>query len=589
MYLKNFGFQDTPFNLTPDPKFFYGSELHKEAFAVLYSGIESKKGFVVVTGEVGTGKTTLLRKLRCNLQATHHSVFIFNALLTFDELLETILRDLEINQQGASRVAMLETLNDFLLEKIRVGHVVSVLIDEAHNLTEDVLEGVRLLSNMEADKEKLIQIILVGQTELEAKLNRPSLRQLKQRVSLWSRLDCLSPADTERYIRHRLEVAGYRGPELFDRSSLKLIGEYAAGTPRLINSICDNALLTCFACSKKVVTAEIIDEVIRDLRLTRSSDSPEVIWPERKITQQVPPKVSRDTPEGLDARDTMKSRPPEEPTDRLRTLGGNGVPRATDVVQNLGLTPRLCSHCANSIDEGVTKCPYCKAELTSDDIPEWLNRDEAPLEPGLGYQRRLSLPSKLIWPVVMLVIAVIAFFAGGYKQRAASLLPAQADLSQLQAKEQIIRSQEAQLTELRQQFDQRTGELAELKTQLEDSRKELSATQQRLRVATREVDRLKASRSAVVRRIVARTPTAVVSTAPATPRSTAEPGVYQTTRRTSVYEKPSAASRVIAQIEPGIRINVIGSSGAWLDVRSKHGNPPGFVRSTDARPIGRVN
>jgi hypothetical protein len=288
----------------------------------------------------------------------------------------------------------------------------------------------------------------------------------------------------------------------------------------------------------------------------------------------------------------MKSRPPEEPTDRLRTLGGNGVPRAADEVQNLGGTPRLCSHCANSIDEGVTKCPYCKAELTSDDTPEWLNRDEARSEPGLGYQRRSSLPSKFIWPVVMLVIAVIAFFAGGYKQRAASLLPAQADLSQLQAKEQIIRSQEAQLTELRQQFDQRTGELAELKTLLEDSQKELSATQQRLRVATREVDRLKASRSAVVRRTVPRAPTAVVSTAAATPRSTAEPGVsgvYQTTRRTSVYEEPSAASRVIVQIEPGTRINVIGSSGAWLEVRSKRGNPPGFVRSTDARPIGRVD
>jgi TolA-binding protein len=202
------------------------------------------------------------------------------------------------------------------------------------------------------------------------------------------------------------------------------------------------------------------------------------------------------------------------------------------------------------------------------------------------------LPSKFIWPVVMLVIAVIAFFAGGYKQRAASLLPTQADLSQLQAKEQIIRSQEAQLTELRQQFDHRTGELAELKTLLEDSRKELSATQQRLRVATREVDRLKASRSTVVRRTVPRAPTAVVSTAAATPRSTAEPGVsgvYQTTRRTSVYEEPSAASRVIVQIEPGTRINVIGSSGAWLEVRSKRGNPPGFVRSTDARPIGRVD
>jgi general secretion pathway protein A len=554
---------------------------------VLYYGIESKKGFVVVTGEVGTGKTTLLRRLRCNLKSTHHTVFIFNTLLTFDELLENILCNLAIHRQGAGRVAMLEALNDFLLEKIKVGHVVSVLIDEAHNLTEDVLEGVRLLSNMETDREKLIQIILVGQNELEAKLNSPSLRQLKQRVSLWSRLDCLSLADTERYIRHRLEVAGYRGPELFDPSSLKLIGEHAAGTPRLINSICDNALLTCFAGSEKVVTAEIIHEVMRDLRLTRSPDSPNLILPERNVTQQVPVKVIWDMPEALDGGDGMKSRPLEEPTDRLETLNGSGVSHAADVLQNLSLTPLLCSYCANSIDEEVTKCPYCKAELTSADIPERLNRDEASPKQRLGCaNERLSLPSKSVWLVVILIVGVIAFFAGGYKQRAALSLSAQVDLNQLQAKEQIIRSQEAQLVELRRHFNQRAEQLAELKTQLGGREKELSATQQRLRVATREVDRLNASRFAVARRTAARTPTAVAPPASATSRSTADPGIFQTTRGTSVYEKPSAASPVIAKIDPGIRINVVGSTGAWLEVHSKYGNPPGFVRSADARPIG---
>jgi general secretion pathway protein A len=589
LYLQYFGLRETPFALTPDPKYFYGSELHREALAVLYYGIESKKGFVVVTGEVGTGKTTLLRKLRCNLKANHHSVFIFNAPLTFDELLETILRDLAIHRQGAGRVATLEALNGFLLEKIRVGHVVSVLIDEAHNLTEDVLEGIRLLSNMETDREKLIQVILVGQTELEAKLNRPSLRQLKQRVPLWSRLDCLSPADTERYIRHRLEVAGYRGPELFDPSSLELIGEHAAGTPRLINSICDNALLTCFAGSEKVVTAEIIHEVARDLCLTRPSASLNVTLPERSAIQQIPPGTIWDLPETLDDGVRMKSRLPEEPTDRLQPLNGIALPRAADVVHNL-LTLKLCPSCANSIDEKVTKCPYCKAELTSAELPEQLNRDEASPRPRLGYRdKRLSLGSKFIWPGVMLVVTVVAFFAGGYKQRAASLPSTQVELSQLQAKEQIIRSQEAQLAELRQQFNRKAEQLAELKTQFEDRQKELSRTQQRLRVATRQVDRLNASPSAFARRTVARAPTAAASPSSATPITTADPGVYQTTRGTPVYEKPSAASPVIAHIEPGIRINVIGSTGAWLEVHSKHGNPPGFIQSADARPVGRVN
>ena len=200
---------------------------------------------------MGTGKTTLIRKVLRSLEATHHSVFIFNTRLTFDELLETTLRDLDLEQSGSGRVAMLEKLNQFLLDKIKVGHTVSIIIDEAQNLTEDVLEGVRLLSNMETDREKLLQIILVGQPELDVKLDTWSLRQLKQRVTLWCRLDCLSQKDTESYIRHRLNIAGYEGPDLFDAASLSSIWEHTSGIPRLINAVCDSALLTAFATSKK--------------------------------------------------------------------------------------------------------------------------------------------------------------------------------------------------------------------------------------------------------------------------------------------------------------------------------------------------
>ncbi|MGH7793866.1 MAG: ExeA family protein [Candidatus Binatia bacterium] len=337
MYLNYFGLRDAPFNLTPDPKFFYGSQLHREAFAALYYGIKNKKGFVVVTGEVGTGKTTLLRKLLRSLEATHHSVFIFNTLLNFDELLETILRDLDINQAGAGRVALLESLNEFLLEKVRIGHMVSVLIDEAQHLTEDVLEGVRLLSNMETDRDKLIQIILVGQPELEAKLNRPSLRQLKQRVSLWSRLERLSPADTEIYIRHRLGIAGYQGPDIFDASGIRLICEHASGTPRLINAICDNALLTAFAVSQKVVSEEIIHEVVRDLRLTRESDAANWLWPEPKGVEQTPPKTLWNKPGVGDIKGKTKVRGPEDPTERSRMARSTRAPGGADVAHNLGL------------------------------------------------------------------------------------------------------------------------------------------------------------------------------------------------------------------------------------------------------------
>ncbi len=276
MYLKYFGFREAPFNLTPDPKFFFDSPLHREAWASLLYGIKEKKGFVVVTGEVGTGKTTLIRKVLRSLEATHHSVFIFNTRLTFDELLETTLRDLNLEQSGLSRVAMLEKLNEFLLEKIRVGHTVSIIIDEAQNLTEDVLEGVRLLSNMETDREKLLQIILAGQPELDVKLDTQSLRQLKQRVTLWCRLDCLSQKDTESYIRHRLNIAGYEGPDLFDAASLSSIWEHTSGIPRLINAVCDSALLTAFATSKKIVSVNIVRESVRDLRIRQETQRSEV-------------------------------------------------------------------------------------------------------------------------------------------------------------------------------------------------------------------------------------------------------------------------------------------------------------------------
>jgi general secretion pathway protein A len=333
LYLKFFGLREAPFNLTPDPKFFFSSQLHREALASLYYGIKNKKGFVVVTGEVGTGKTTLLRKLLRSLEATHHSVFIFNTQLAFEELLEAILRDLDIHQAGAGRVAMLERLNEFLLEKVRIGHMVSVLIDEAQHLTEDVLEGVRLLSNMETDREKLIQIILVGQPELEAKLNRPSLRQLKQRVSLWSQLDRLSPADSESYIRHRLEVAGYQGPDIFDASAIRLICQHASGTPRLINSICDNALLTAFAVSQKVISEEIIHEVIRDLRLTREYWG----WPEHKGVEQTPPKTLWSKPGVGDIREKIKVRGADDPTDWSKIAHTTRAPGGADVAHDLAL------------------------------------------------------------------------------------------------------------------------------------------------------------------------------------------------------------------------------------------------------------
>jgi hypothetical protein len=253
---------------------------------------------------------------------------------------------------------------------------------------------------------------------------------------------------------------------------------------------------------------------------------------------------------------------------------------------------RLCPQCANSIEEDATHCSYCKADLLSQFDPQWLKRDEPLSEPRLGSNnnKRFAIPSKFIWMAAMLVMALIGFFAGGYIQRNQLLLSSQAKLKELQAKDQMIQSQEAQLAQTRQQLNENSNQLAEIKTKLEESQKELSAAQQRLRVTTREVDRLKASRSLAATRTSSPAPrTAASLPVPVAARRMAEPGVYETTRATSVYESPSSASRVVSQISKGTRVNVASSAGDWLEVRSKRGNPPGYVRSDDARQVGRAN
>jgi hypothetical protein len=262
------------------------------------------------------------------------------------------------------------------------------------------------------------------------------------------------------------------------------------------------------------------------------------------------------------------------------------------VIANSTTRTRLCPSCANSIEEGAANCSYCKADLLFQFVPRWLKRDELQSEPGFVWnnKRRFSIPSKFIWMAAILVVAVIAFFAGGHVQRNQLLLVSQANLKELQVKDQMIKSQEAQLGQTQQQLNENSHRLTEVKTKLEESQKELSATQQRLRVATREVVRLKARRPPAVARTRAPAPWASASlSVPASAGRTAEPAVYETTRATPVYEGPSAASRVVSQINRGTRINVVSSTGDWLEVRSKRGNPPGYVRSDDARLIGRAN
>lgn len=280
MYISYFGFRESPFSVTPDPRFFYINALYKEALAILHYGIEAKKGFIVITGEVGTGKTTLLRKFMHCMEGSVHSVFIFNTHLSFDELLQLILRDLGLTTQEKDRLTMVEELNGHLIEQLKRGHIVSLLIDEAQNLSDEALEGLRLLSNLETDKEKLLQIVLIGQPELKARLDQPCLRQLKQRVALQCQLAPLDASEVGAYIDFRLKEAGYQGEELFDPDAVDQIILYSRGIPRLINIICDNALLIAFGTSQRKVTMEMIHEAANDLGLHRQ---PEVDVPAMEV------------------------------------------------------------------------------------------------------------------------------------------------------------------------------------------------------------------------------------------------------------------------------------------------------------------
>ena len=264
MYAQFYGLSESPFALTPDPRYLFLSEPHKEALASAVYGVQERKGFVLILGEVGTGKTTIIRHLLGRFGPNIHSVFVFNPAVSFTELLQLMLRDLELPCASLRRVEMIDTLNDYLLKEAAAGRYVVVIIDEAQHLSPAVLEEVRMLSNLETARGKLIQILLVGQPELGEKLGRPELRQLRQRISLVAELKPLSYDDTVQYITHRLEVAGREGGGVFSRRALKAIYRGSGGIPRLVNVICDKALVLGYGAGAKVIKAKIIREVLKD-------------------------------------------------------------------------------------------------------------------------------------------------------------------------------------------------------------------------------------------------------------------------------------------------------------------------------------
>ena len=265
MYNEFYGLREAPFQITPDPRFLFFSDQHREAFHHVLYGIQERKGFIQLTGEVGAGKTTVCRAILRRLGPEYRTALIFNPVLTSTEFFRVVVTELGLDPGTRDRSQLLELLNAYLLEQAASGHDVVLFIDEAQDLDADLLEQVRLLSNLETDDRKLLQIVLLGQPELREKLNARSLRQLRQRITVRYHLDPLSREDTERYIGHRLKVAGANGRPSFTSWAIRTIYRYSGGIPRLVNAVCDKALLYGYVNGTECIDARAARQAIREL------------------------------------------------------------------------------------------------------------------------------------------------------------------------------------------------------------------------------------------------------------------------------------------------------------------------------------
>ncbi len=293
MYKAFFGFTKNPFNMSPDPSFLFRSTQHEEALANLIYGVQSRKGFIVLTGEVGTGKTTMLECLRDFLNAQQIAfASLFNSRLTVEQFFEMLAYDLDLRCNRLSKTEVLLSLNNMLLERANLARTTVLIVDEAHNLDWDVLEEIRLLGNLENRKGKLLQIVLAGQQELDRKLDAPEFRQLKQRISLRCALRGFDLRDTVAYVNSRMACAGLKGQTVISPQLMEELHYRAQGIPRVINAICDNLLLTAFAMESRVATLAMLDEVAADMRLEYPGQRPfrpDTDFPQRTLRRtQVP-------------------------------------------------------------------------------------------------------------------------------------------------------------------------------------------------------------------------------------------------------------------------------------------------------------
>jgi general secretion pathway protein A len=268
MYKSFYSLKENPFNVNPDPRFLFLTKQIEEALTGLMYGIQTRKGFITLTGEVGTGKTTLINRL---LDWLHHrktrTAFLFNSRMNSSQLFDFILAEFDIPCESKSKSQQLMKLNHWLLDRYRMGETVVLIIDEAQNLTYPVLEEIRLLTNLETSTEKLLQIVLSGQPELEEKLKLPQLRQLRQRIMLRCKTSALSKAETQEYIAERLRIAGAAGEPIFSAQAIDAIHIYSLGIPRVINLLCEHSLVNAFVEQQRPIETKIVEEVAREFQL----------------------------------------------------------------------------------------------------------------------------------------------------------------------------------------------------------------------------------------------------------------------------------------------------------------------------------
>jgi general secretion pathway protein A len=265
VYLDYYGLTEPPFDITPNPRFLFYSAKHREAFNHLLYGIRERKGFVQMTGEVGAGKTTLCRAMLEQLDGRYSTALILNPIMSASELVKAIALEFGLPVHGLDRLDTIGVINEFLLQQIERGKETVLIIDEAQDLTDELLEQVRLLSNLETDNRKLLQIILFGQPELRARLNNHRLRQLRQRITVRYHLSPLNRYEVTRYVQHRLHVSGGNGTPCFTRPALWRVYKYSKGIPRLVNAVCDKALLAGFVQQQERIDFRMVGQAVREL------------------------------------------------------------------------------------------------------------------------------------------------------------------------------------------------------------------------------------------------------------------------------------------------------------------------------------